>query len=199
MKKNVHYFDIYGPENTRFVIDAVLERLLSGGIKCVIVASTSGKTAIQFAKNIAHGEIPLICVSDPPQSESYPGVTPKNRKLLSEMDVTIVDRIPYASVTYLDGVEGNLYGALDIRVLFFDAFKLIGGSGLKVAIEVCLMATDAGIVLPGEKIISVGGTENGADTAIVMKSAFSQHLISKDPMKRPEVYEILAMPVQKKW
>jgi len=61
------------------------------------------------------------------------------------------------------------------------------------------MATDGGIVQPGERLIGVGGTGEGADTAIVMKAAFSQNLMAKDPAKRPEVYEILAMPMTKKW
>jgi hypothetical protein len=87
----------------------------------------------------------------------------------------------------------------ELRVLFFDAFRIVGGNGLKVAIEVGLMATDGGVVQPGERLIAVGGTSEGADTAIVMKAAFSQDIMAKDPAKRPEVYEILAMPTTKKW
>jgi hypothetical protein len=43
------------------------------------------------------------------------------------------------------------------------------GQGLKVAIEIAMMAADAGLVSTSERVISVGGTGRGADTAIVLK------------------------------
>jgi len=46
---------------------------------------------------------------------------------------------------------------------------------------------------------AVGGTERGADMAIVLKTAFSCDLFAKDPDKRPEVWEILALPRTKRW
>jgi len=199
MKRIVHYFNKYGPENTEAVIDAVAERLGDSDLSTVVVASTSGRTALKFAQKIRTERVRIICVSDPPQADSYPGITPKRRKLLETMGVLIIDRVPYASTAYSSGASENIYGALDLRVLFFDAFRIVGGNGLKVAIEVGLMAADGGIVEPGEWLITVGGTEKGADTAIVMKAAFSQNLLAKDPAKRPEVYEILAMPTTKKW
>jgi hypothetical protein len=78
---------------------------------------------------------------------------------------------------------------------------MVGGNGLKVAIEVGLMATNAGKVKAGEDITAVGGTGGGADTAIVLKAAFSANIFSKEPSERPEVREILAlaMPRVKKW
>lgn len=199
MKRFVSYFDKYGPENTPEVIQAVADRLRDGDIAAVVVASTSGQTALELVRRIGSGGPRLVCVSDPPQASSYPGITPQNRELLEKSGVVIVDRVPYASTSYSWGACENMYGALDLRVVIFDAFRLVGGNGLKVAIEVGLMATDGGIVRPRERIISIGGTERGADTAIVMRAAFSQNLLAKDPDERPEVLEILAMPLVKKW
>ncbi|MFQ6033784.1 MAG: hypothetical protein ACE5KR_02855, partial [Candidatus Bipolaricaulia bacterium] len=65
--------------------------------------------------------------------------------------------------------------------------------------EVGLMATNARKIPPGEEIIAVGGTGRGADVAIVMKAAFSSDIFAKEPEKRPEVREILAMPRAKRW
>jgi hypothetical protein len=47
------------------------------------------------------------------------------------------------------------------------------GQGTKVAIEIALMAADAGLVRTDEDIIAVGGTSEGADTALVIKPANS--------------------------
>lgn len=46
----------------------------------------------------------------------------------------------------------------------------------------------------GVEIIAVRGTGGGADTAIVMKAAFSCDIFAKEPEKRPEVREILTCP-----
>lgn len=199
MKRLVYYFASYGPQNTEDVIQAVADRLRDGDISAVVVASTSGRTALEFARRFGSSAPRLICVSDPPQAHSYPSITPDNRDSLEKSGVVIVDRVPYASTSYSEGASENVYGALDLRVVVFDAFRMVGGNGLKVAVEVGLMATDGGAIRPGERIISVGGTERGADTAIVMKTAFSFNLFAKDPADRPEVVEILAMPLVKKW
>ncbi len=77
---------------------------------------------------------------------------------------------------------------------------MVGGYGLKTAVEVTLMAVDFGAVPSGVEAIAVGGTLNkGADTAVVLKTAYSPHFFSSDPSKRLEIREILAMPRVKRW
>ena len=73
------------------------------------------------------------------------------------------------------------------------------GQGLKVAVEVILIAVDEGVVKPRQEVIGVGGTERGADTAIVAKAASSRDMLGPDFRKRLEIREILAMPLGKKW
>ena len=52
------------------------------------------------------------------------------------------------------------------------AFTLrIFGQGTKVAIELALMAADAGLVRTDEDVISVGGSATGADSALVIRPA----------------------------
>jgi len=47
------------------------------------------------------------------------------------------------------------------------------GQGTKVAVELPLMAADAGLVRTDEDVISIGGTGRGADTALVIQPANS--------------------------
>jgi uncharacterized protein len=54
-------------------------------------------------------------------------------------------------------------------LLIADTLKLLG-QGTKVAVEVAVMAADAG-VLSGQDIVSIGGSGRGADTALVLKPA----------------------------
>jgi hypothetical protein len=62
------------------------------------------------------------------------------------------------------------------------------GQGTKVAIEMALMAADAGLVRTDEDVISIGGTESGADTALVIKPANSSRVFEM------KVREIICKP-----
>jgi len=110
MKRVVRYFADYGPQNTEEVIEAVAERLRDGDLSTLVVASTTGRTALKFAQQIGPELVRIICVSDPPQADCYPGITPENRKLLETLGVLIVDRVPYASTAYSWGASENMYG-----------------------------------------------------------------------------------------
>ncbi len=62
------------------------------------------------------------------------------------------------------------------------------GQGAKVAIEIALMAADAGLARTGEPCISIGGTERGADTALLLRPANAQTFFDL------RVMEVLAKP-----
>ena len=47
------------------------------------------------------------------------------------------------------------------------------GQGTKVAVEITLMASDAGLVRTDEDVISLGGTSQGVDTALLIRPANS--------------------------
>jgi hypothetical protein len=60
--------------------------------------------------------------------------------------------------------------------------------GMKVAVEVALMAADAGLLDMSEEIVAVAGTGEGADTALVLKPTYTR------TFKQLDIREILAMP-----
>jgi len=49
------------------------------------------------------------------------------------------------------------------------------GQGTKVAVEIALMAADAGLIRVDEDIISIGGTMTGVDTALLLRPAHTQN------------------------
>lgn len=201
IKREVFYFEKAGEQNTDYVIKAVKERVKQGDLTCVVVASTSGKTALKLAQALRDTEVKIICVTEPPQrldwKARWPTLTEENRNRLKELAVIIVENIPYAA--YCSVLDSNQWQIPSPNTLVYMTLRAVGGAGLKVAMEVMFMAVWAGVIPLGERVISIGGTGRGADTAIVVRSAFQEKFFAKKTSKRPVVLEILAMPLEKKW
>ena len=53
----------------------------------------------------------------------------------------------------------------------------IFGQGVKVTVEIAVMALDEGLIPYGEDIIAVGGTGKGADTAVVIRPAHAASIL----------------------
>jgi hypothetical protein len=62
------------------------------------------------------------------------------------------------------------------------------GEGAKVAVEISLMAADAGLISTREPCISIGGSDSGVDTALLLRPANAQTFFDL------RVLEVLAKP-----
>jgi hypothetical protein len=79
------------------------------------------------------------------------------------------------------------FGTWGLEELMAQTLKRFG-EGVKVAIEVSLMAADAGLVSPQREIIACGGTGHGLDTALVLRPTHAQTFFDL------EVLEIICKP-----
>lgn len=189
-----YYFDKTGPQNTKDVVEIVRKRVESNGIKYVVVASISGETALSFAKALV-GKAKVICISGAPYRREWnlewPCIKPENRTELEKLGVPIVDTEPYVFRSSV--LEGSRWTAVFPELLMRE-FLYCFSQGLKVAVEVVLMAVASGLLEPYQYVIGVGGTVRGADTAAVIKATYPAMVFSKDAKKRLEIREIIAMP-----
>ena len=199
VKRQVYYFDEPGEGNTRFVIEAVSQRLETGGISKVIVASTSGQTVLKFAHSLK-GKAELICVSEAPYrrewGEEWPCLKQECRQELERLGVAIIDRAPYVFHNSVSEAA-RWAGAFPERLVKETLYAF--GQGMKVAVEVVLIAVSCGYMTPYQDVIGVGGSGKGADTAIILRATYPASLFDKDQTKRLEIKEIIAMPVSKRW
>lgn len=62
------------------------------------------------------------------------------------------------------------------------------GNGMKVCVEISMMAADAGAVSPMESVVAVGGTKQGADTACIITPSYSASVFST------RIHEIICKP-----
>jgi hypothetical protein len=201
-EKSILYFGRPGPRCTRQVVEAVKRRLASGGPKHVVIASLSGCTALRFAEAVPRKELSIVCVSGPPSWQlyrEYQGVcpVPEVKQKLAELGVTVVDRM----LSLVDGIDYGCarYGLVPPSWLIFETLVAVGGYGLKTAVEVAVMATDAGAIPPFEEVLAVAGTDKGADTAAIVVSTFASRFFSPQPQRRFQIKEVLAMPRNKVW
>lgn len=195
-----YYFDEPGAHNTDDVVEAVKKRVESADIKHVIVASISGKTALRFAEAL-NGKAHIICTSGAPYrremvKREWPCLKPEYRRRLEKAGVTIIDRAPYIFHSSL--LDGARWSAVLPELLVKETLYCFG-QGLKVAVEVALMAVASGFLEPYQDVIGVGGSTKGADTAIIVRATYPATIFSKDTEKRLEIREIIAMPRIKKW
>jgi len=171
------YFQEPGPKDTDNVIRTVIRRVEREDIKVVVVASTSGYTALKFAETLK-GEAKIVAVSH------------------ERMESGAKEKIGKLGGTAIDQIDPPLHksGMDDIRKSFYTL-----GQGFKVAIEVILMASDASVINLYEDVIGVGGSGEGADTAIVARATKTKDIFNIDAKKKLEIREIIAMPLKKKW
>jgi len=177
VERKCRYFARYGARNTEDVIEIVSRRLKEGDLRTVIVASTSGSTGLKFAEALKN-KAKVIAVS-------YQEMSPRLRNKILDLGGAVIEEAD---------LPLHKRGMDKVRNAFYTL-----GQGFKVAVEVMLIAVDEKAVNPGEEVIGVGGTEKGADTAIVLKATSSRKIFSSDPDERLEIREILAMPLKKMW
>ncbi len=189
--QQIQYFSRPGPQNTQEVIEAVKERAVGLKIGYVVVASSSGETGMKLWKALQDTGCTLIVVT------LHAGFRGKDDIILTEQKREEMEsegiRILTASHV-LSGVErsisGKFGGAGPVEIIAH-TLRRFGGEGVKVAVEVSVMAADAGSLPTDEEIIAVGGSGGGADTAIVLRAAHMNNFFDL------EIREIIAKPRQR--
>jgi hypothetical protein len=197
-RKSVVYFDTPGFANTATVIETVIERVKTRDIETVVVPATTGKTADLFVRQL-NGKVKVAAVSENEALSACKRIANQDQGLLGKLirkrlnaaieeadrklrrDALDMTFLPFCGETYV-AVSETLY-----------AF----GQGMKVALEVSVAAVEVGKVEPYSRIIAVGGTGEGADTAIVVRTSPQSEAFGQDIKKRLAVCEILAMPIEK--
>ena len=163
------YFDQPGKVNTVPTLVEAARRGRELGLEEIVLATTSGRTAFEALAHCPGFKIVAVtyhCGFKEPFQSVMPDAV---RQELTDKGVRVV-----TATHALSGVERGVAKKLSDAgpVLLMAATLKVFGQGTKVAIEVALMAADAG-ALSGQDVVAVGGSSKGADTALVVKPAHS--------------------------
>lgn len=182
------FWEKAGAENTESTLRLALNKGQELGINTFVVASCSGETAQKLVSLSEKANI--ICVTHQVGFQS-PGVDEmesETRELLQSQNVAVL------TTTHLfAGVDRALrfqFKGVYPAEIMAQTLRIFG-QGVKVAVEIACMSLDAGLVPYGQDIISIGGSAEGADAALVIRPAHSAHFFET------QVKEIICMPRNK--
>ena len=187
-KREIVYWEKPGPGNTARTAALAAARAKALGLTHVVVASNTGETAKALRQALEPiGGVRLVCVThsvgfQKPNESEMPA---QARRELTAAGVDVL-----TTTHFFAGVDRALRflkGGYHPGEIVAMSLRLMG-QGLKVAVEIAIMAADAGLAPAGHEIIAVGGTGRGADTAVVIRPAHGQSFFDT------RVVEILCMP-----
>lgn len=200
------YFETTGPDHTERTVSLCLDRARELDVRHMVVASNQGVTAQEFIRQarqrglqlyravpgsdgaaVPQGMLNLVVVTHQvgfrePGTDEMPAEV--RRALTAEGARMLTTTHLFSGVDRAITKEfGGLYpGQIVAHALYMFS------QGVKVAVEVAVMALDAGLIPYGQEVIAVGGTSRGADSAVVMLPAHSRRFFET------KILEILCKP-----
>lgn len=179
------YFERPGPQNTRRTIEIASARAKELDVRSVVVASSSGRTAVQAATLFREMNLVVVTHSTGFMKPDYQELKPAMRRKIEGLGGKILT---------CQHAFGGVNRAVRKKLATTELDEIIAytlrtfGEGTKVAIEISLMAADAGLISTLEPCIAVGGSGSGADTALLLKPANAQTFFEL------KILEVLAKP-----
>ncbi len=185
MEGKIVYFVKPGPENTEEVFRIAKLRAEELGIKSVVVASSTGKTAARATEAFEGMRVVAVSHVTGMRGPDIQEFTEGNRqKVESKSAVVLTTAHAFSGIDAAMRKKFNMHLLGDVIANTLRTF----GEGMKVVCEISLMAADAGLVRTDEDIIAIGGTDSGADIAVVLRPVNSRNFFDL------RVKEILCKP-----
>ncbi len=195
MELKTVYFE--GPsQHTDEVLRIAKQRAQELGIKTVVVASTTGATAVKAVSALEGLKVIGVSHSTGAREPNTQEFTEENRKQFESKGGILL-----TATHVLGGLNRALgQGAIEAAPRAYVIGDIVAqtlrifSQGMKVVCEIAAMAADAGLVRTDEDVIVIAGTGSadtgrGADTAVVLKPAYAHEFFDM------RVKEILCKPL----
>ena len=187
MKKEIYYFEEPGPKNTEQTIEIAHKRAKELSIDQIVVASNHGKTARKILDAFQDTKSKIVVVTISPSFEKEGWVMEKEvRKELEKQGATVLTTLHALGDDVNDAFVTNQETVAFNAVVRQTLYRF--SQGMKVCVEIVLMAAENNTINVDREVIAIGGTAEGADTAVVIKPAYARKFLTL------EIREILAKP-----
>jgi len=187
------YFEKQGEDNTERTLELAKRRAEELGIKTILVASTRGDTGVMACEVFRGCDVVVVTHSTGFKEPNHQELTGENRVAIEAARGKVLTcQHAFGGVGRAVRKKLNTYELEEIIAYTLRIF----GEGMKVVVEMALMAADAGLVRTDEAasshvrsgVIGIAGTGKGADTAVVLKPANVQAFFDL------KVLEVLCKP-----
>lgn len=178
-------FEKAGYKNTEQALEVMLDSCRKYGVKQVVVASTRGGTGIAAAELLQNTGIRLVVVT-----HNYGFKDPGTHEMTQETrhKIESLGGIVFTGTMALRNIGTAIRSKQEYSQQDLIANTLrIFCQGMKVCVEIVIMAADAGLITPDD-VIAVAGTARGADTVSLIAPQSSNNLFDL------KVREILVKP-----
>lgn len=177
-EKTITYLHKAGLAETKACVKAAAKRAKELGIRQIVVSTTSGRSALNMAQaltDIGHKAEVIGVGYSAEYAAKWGAFDPKIQAQAKKLGARFIKG------THIMGgldsaVASSLGGAVPGKIIAAAYYTF--GQGCKVAVEVAAMAADQGCVSAKTPIISLGGTAEGVDTALVLNPATASQLFS---------------------
>jgi hypothetical protein len=175
------YFEQRGRSNTDRTLELAYARAVELGIRTMLVATTSGETALRAAQLCQGIKVIGVTHSTGFREPDHQELTPENREAIEAAGGQVL-----TCQHVLGGVNRAVrkkFGTFELDEIIAHTLRIFG-QGIKVVAEISLMAADAGLVRTDTPLMAVGGSGRGADTAAVVLPTNAQTFFD---LKIPEI------------
>ena len=188
VERAIFYFDEKGPVNTEKTLEIALRETGKAGIDTMVVASSTGKTALKLHE-MAANRVRIVAVTYNAGSRFRGEVEEfdRNCNALFEKGIAVVRGLHALSGPEKAFQDRYKTAFLPLNIVA-DTLRMFS-QGVKVCVEIAIMAAEHGFVTTEREVVAVGGSGHGADTALIMKPVFAAHMF------KARIKAILSMPV----
>lgn len=178
-------YEVPGKQHTAETLRLAAERARAADVH-LVVASTAGDTALAALDAAeAAGILDKLVIVGSVPDKGVQKMRPEVQEALARKGVPLV-----LASHVLSGAERGLFtkmgGIYPVEIIAHTLRML--SQGVKVCLECSVMALDAGAIPYGEKVVAVGGTGHGADTACTLTPAGANAVLDC------KIHEILCKP-----
>ena len=187
LKSEIVYFDKPGPQNTETTLKVAKERAQKLGLKDVVLASISGETGVKACEYFKGSNVLVVSHCTGWKEPGMQEMTDEKRmKIEKNGGRLLICSHAFAGIERAIRTKLNTVYPIEI---ISDTLRILG-NGTKVAVEIVVMATDAGLIPINRDVIAIAGTSRGADTALVVQPANSVRffdLVIKEIIAKPRI------------
>jgi uncharacterized protein len=185
IKSTITYFEESGRDNSKRVFELVAQRTKEMGISTIVVATTTGYSGSLAVKILSGMKVIVVT-----HVSGYAGANTQELEEENRLAIEMAGGKILTTQHAFSGVNRAVRKKLEayqLNEIIADVLRIFG-AGMKVMLEICMMAADAGLIDTGKPVIAVAGTHRGADSAAVIIPENSDNFFD---LKVPE---IICMP-----